>query len=460
MIINGQDVGKQLITCNGEWVATKNYKRLCIVYKDGNSYLSKCAVPAGTPVDNEDYWQKFFETDAALKIDLTNYKAQLQEQVQILKEAVVNLVNTTNENVDTKVSEMLAKANELEGNLNSHLNNVLVSTTEAINKVNDEQNNIKSAVSAVSKKADDIAADAKATTSASIISLRGVLTKEIERLETKIDSVPNETEVDVQSVITPVEDGRGATRLIVETDADREAFTTDDIKVGYEVYVIETGLTYILTEIVLGTNVKTWKLEYHSTIGACYFDEIEEGTDEITVDRAIADEEGTNIREGYVRKSDIAAYVDELFRTKFVDNMPLILAGSITPDMLSDEVKDLLGAKCITNAADGFTIQKNIKNGTIGLANHDVNVNNFRSYGIQHLNYNIIDGHNILEQNMIDKDYTIYYVYLDYDLNGATIELPEHAILIWLGGYFDNGTIKSNGVVVDEKFKGTNLTVE
>ena len=274
MIINGQDVGKQLITCNGKWVATKNYKRLCIVYKDGNSYLSKCAVPAGTPVDNEDYWQKFFETDAALKIDLTNYKAQLQEQVQILKEAVTNLVNSTNENVDAKVTEMLAKVNELEGNLNSHLNNVLVSTTEAINKVNAEQNSIKSAISAVSKKTDDNAADAKATASASIISLRGVLTKEIERLETKIDSVPKTTEINVQSVIPPVEDGRGATRLIVETDADRETFTTDDIKVGYEVYVIETGLSYVLTEIVLGTNVKTWKLEYHSTIGACYFDGI------------------------------------------------------------------------------------------------------------------------------------------------------------------------------------------
>lgn len=460
MIINGQDVGKQLITCNGKWVATKNYKRLCIVYKDGNSYLSKCAVPAGTPVDNEDYWQKFFETDAALKIDLTNYKAQLQEQVQILKEAVTSLVNTTNENVDTKVAEMLAKVNELEGNLNSHLNNVLVSTTEAINKVNAEQNSIKSAVSAVSKKTDDNAADAKATVSTSIISLQGVLTKEIERLETKIDSVPKTTEVSVQSVIPPVEDGRGATRLIVETDADRETFTTDDIKVGYEVYVIETGLTYVLTEIVLGTNVKTWKLEYHSTIGACYFDKIEDGSDEITVDRAIADEEGINFREGYVRKSDIAAYVDELFRTKFVDNMPLILAGSITPDMLSESTKDLIGNKTICNLADGFTIEKHAKDGTIGLANHEVNVNNFRSYGHKHLGYNITDGHNILEQSMVEDDYTIYHVYLDYDLNGATIELPEHAILIWMGGYFDNGTIKSNGVVIDEKFKGTNLIVE
>lgn len=460
MIINGQDVGKQLITCNGKWVATKNYKRLCIVYKDGNSYLSKCAVPAGTPVDNEDYWQKFFETDAALKIDLTNYKAQLQEQVQILKEAVTSLVNSTNENVDAKVAKMLAKVNKLEGNLNSHLNNVLVSTKEAINRIDAEQNSIKSAISAVSKKTDDNAADAKATASTSIISLQGVLTKEIERLEAKINSIPKTTEVSVQSVIPPVEGGKGATRLIVEIDADRETFTTDDIKVGYEVYVIETGLTYVLTEIVLGTNVKTWKLEYHSTIGACYFDGIEDGSDEITVDRAIADEEGTNFREGYVRKSDIAAYVDELFRTKFIDNMPLILAGSITPDMLSESTKDLIGNKTICNLADGFTIEKHAKDGTIGLANHEVNANNFRSYGHKHLGYNITDGHNILEQTMVEDDYTIYYVYLDYDLNGATIELPEHAILIWMGGYFDNGTIKSNGVVIGEKFKGTNLIVE
>lgn len=459
MIINGQDVGKQLITCNGKWDATKRYKRLCIVYKGLASYLSKSAVPAGTPVTDEDYWQKFSDVDEAIKIELTDYKAQITEQVEALKQAVTTLINNNNADVKKVIDETVAKCNSLEGNINSHLNVVLEKISNVANIVESEQNSLKAAVSAVDKKTNDNKADLEGRIASSILSLQGVMQKEINRLETKVANTPDVVAVQPMSLVEP-EDNKGATRYVVDVDADRETFTTDDIKVGYEVYVIETDLTYVLTEIVLGTNVKTWKLQYHSTIGACYFDKVEEGYDNVTVDRAIADEEGTNIRDNYVRKSDIAAYIDELFRTKFVDNMPLILDGSITPSMLSDEVKDLLGAKCITNAADGFTIQKNMKDGTIGLANHNVNVNNFRSYGHKHLGYNITDGHNILEQAMIDQDYTIYYVYLDYDLNGATIELPEHAVIIWMGGSFNNGTIRTNGVTLDEKLKGTNLTVE
>lgn len=459
MIINGQDVGKQLITCNGKWDATKRYKRLCIVYKGLASYLSKSAVPAGTPVTDEDYWQKFSDVDEAITIELTDYKAQIAEQVEALKQAVTTLINNNNADVKKVIDETIAKCNNLEGNINSHLNVVLEKISNVANIIESEQNSLKAAVSAVDKKSNDNKADLEGRITSSILSLQGVMQKEINRLETKVASTPDVVTVQPMSLVEP-EDNKGATRYVVDVDADRETFTTDDIKVGYEVYVIETDLTYVLTEIVLGTNVKTWKLQYHSTIGACYFDKVEEGYDDVTVDRAIADEEGTNIRDNYIKKSDIAAYIDELFRTKFIDNMPLILDGSITPSMLSDEVKDLLGAKCITNAADGFTIQKNIKDGTIGLADHDVNVNNFRSYGHKHLGYNITDGHNILEQAMIDQDYIIYYVYLDYDLNSAIVELPEHAVIVWMGGSFDNGTIKANGVSLDEKLKGTNLTVE
>lgn len=459
MIINGQDVGKQLITCNGKWDATKRYKRLCIVYKGLASYLSKSTVPAGTPVTDEDYWQKFSDADEAITIELTDYKAQITEQVEALKQAVTTLINDNNADIKKVIDETVAKCNSLEGNINSHLNVVLEKISNVANVIESEQNNLKAAVSAVDKKAENNKADLEGRIASSVLSLQGVMQNEINRLETKVANTPNVATVQPMSLVEP-ENNKGATRFVVDVDADREIFTTDDIKVGYEVYVIESGLSYVLTEIVLGTNVKTWKLQYHSTIGACYFDKVEEGYDDITVDRAIADEEGTNIRDNYIRKSDIAAYVDELFRTKFVDNMPLILDGSITPSMLSDEVKDLLGAKCITNAADGFTIQKNMKDGTIGLANHDVNANNFRSYGHKHLGYNITDGHNILEQAMIDQDYKFYYVYLDYDLNGATIELPEHIVLQWCGGSFNNGTIKSNGVQIYEKLKGTNLTVE
>ena len=70
--------------------------------------------------------------------------------------------------------------------------------------------------------------------------------------------------------------------------------------------------------------------------------------------------------------------------------------------------------------------------------------------GRKYLRLNIIDGKNVLTQNMIDKENTIYNIQYDYDLNGRSINLPNNCVLEFTGGSLNNGTITGN----NSKIKG------
>lgn len=52
---------------------------------------------------------------------------------------------------------------------------------------------------------------------------------------------------------------------------------------------------------------------------------------------------------------------------------------------------------------------------------------------------------NILNQDMINEDSTIYVIRYEHDLNGQIIEVPSNCILVFDGGKFVNGTVNLNG---------------
>lgn len=60
------------------------------------------------------------------------------------------------------------------------------------------------------------------------------------------------------------------------------------------------------------------------------------------------------------------------------------------------------------------------------------------------LKKNIINGKNILTQDMVSKSNTIYEIRYDFDLNGEEITIPEGCILTFQGGKFSNGNIVGN----------------
>lgn len=73
-----QYLGKVSITCNGTWDINRQYDRLCLV-NDGffASYISRVPVPAGTSLENRDYWQPV----ASLKDDVKIYSKEFEKNV-------------------------------------------------------------------------------------------------------------------------------------------------------------------------------------------------------------------------------------------------------------------------------------------------------------------------------------------------------------------------------------------
>ena len=71
-------LGKVSITCNGTWDINRQYDRLCLV-NDGffASYISRVPVPAGTSLENRDYWQPV----ASLKDDVKVHSEKFEKNV-------------------------------------------------------------------------------------------------------------------------------------------------------------------------------------------------------------------------------------------------------------------------------------------------------------------------------------------------------------------------------------------
>ena len=118
-------------------------------------------------------------------------------------------------------------------------------------------------------------------------------------------------------------------------------------------------------------------------------------------------------------------------------------AQRVTPEMLSESTKQYINASgggTITNFADDEDIQsKNIQSGNVlKFADRAYNPDRFSGKGYKILRRNIIDGKNILTQEMINQPDTIYEIRYDFDLDGAEISIPEGCILKFNGGRFLN----------------------
>lgn len=79
--------------------------------------------------------------------------------------------------------------------------------------------------------------------------------------------------------------------------------------------------------------------------------------------------------------------------------------------------------------------------GRLQFANREYDPSVFSGKGYVILRKNIQEGKNILTQEMIQDQNTVYHIRYDYDLNGETITLGEGSVLCFQGGSFSNGTI-------------------
>lgn len=120
----------------------------------------------------------------------------------------------------------------------------------------------------------------------------------------------------------------------------------------------------------------------------------------------------------------------------------------VTPDMLSESTKQFINASgggTINNLADDedlVSVDKGESLSVLKFADRAYNPGTHVGMGYKILRRNIIDGKNILTQEMINQPYTIYVVQYDFDLNGATITLPEGCMFDFQGGSISNGFLE------------------
>ena len=103
----------------------------------------------------------------------------------------------------------------------------------------------------------------------------------------------------------------------------------------------------------------------------------------------------------------------------------------------------VIGDVNIENAPDYEDLTET-QDRTIKFADKAYSKSSFSGLGRIYLRKNIVNGKNILTQDMMVKENTRYIIQYDYDLDGSTLSIPEGSVLDFQGGSFKNGTISGN----------------
>lgn len=173
---------------------------------------------------------------------------------------------------------------------------------------------------------------------------------------------------------------------------------------------------------------------------------------ELIADRAEKDALGNIITNTYLTRSGAKKAMNEALKEQLPDAIANIDDGFVTPNMLSEETKQLFGAETITNFPDNEDITVNASN-QLTLADKEYNPITYSGMGRKKLRKNMINGVNTLTQNMLNKQNTIYVIQYDFDLNGEEITIPEGCVLDFQGGGFSNGKIKATNIVINGREK-------
>lgn len=89
-----------------------------------------------------------------------------------------------------------------------------------------------------------------------------------------------------------------------------------------------------------------------------------------------------------------------------------------------------------------------IEEDKLKLADRAYKPEEFSGKGYKILRRNVVEGRNILTQQMINEPNTVYEIRYDFDLNGVEITIPENCILKFNGGSLSNGTIIGNDTII------------
>lgn len=110
-------------------------------------------------------------------------------------------------------------------------------------------------------------------------------------------------------------------------------------------------------------------------------------------------------------------------------------------------VKEVTGDVNIENSPDYEDLTE-AGNGTIKFADKEYSKSSFSGLGRIYLRKNVVNGVNILSQDMMLKENTRYIIQYDYDLKNEEVEVPVGCVLVFDGGSLSNGSIRFNGTLL------------
>lgn len=126
--------------------------------------------------------------------------------------------------------------------------------------------------------------------------------------------------------------------------------------------------------------------------------------------------------------------------------------GAILPEMLSPTLQDFLSKHNeIINFVDDEDLTE-LKCHIIKFKDKEYNPDLASGQGYKILRKNFVNGINLLTQDMVSDEETIYEVRYDFNLNDATISLSKNTSLWFKGGSINNGKVIFNGGFIVGKF--------
>lgn len=109
-----------------------------------------------------------------------------------------------------------------------------------------------------------------------------------------------------------------------------------------------------------------------------------------------------------------------------------------------DSKEILLNGESYGNAIPADEEDITAESGNLKLKDRAYDEANFSGKGYKILRKNIVEGKNILTQDMINEPNTIYEVRYDFDGNGQRLQLHPSSYLVYAGGSISNANIRTN----------------
>ena len=198
-----------------------------------------------------------------------------------------------------------------------------------------------------------------------------------------------------------------------------------------------------------------WAAGSFSQVGAGKLSELDKGKqDRLTFDESPVEGSGNPVTSGGIRqaldaqKKEVDAARDTALANiseKEQDAISNFSSQRVTPEMLSEATRQLVeqsGEKTINNLPDDEDLTTTGGElPVLKFADRAYSPANFSGKGYKILRRNIVDGKNVLTQDMISGANTVYEIRYDFDLNGSSISISEKSILLFQGGSIKNGTI-------------------